>query len=100
MTVGYLRLKSGYVEAPRTWNRRTTIAALVHMACGYPKRIPTEPEFIPNVPEEVSALRQAVLDRICETVEHIAQSAWAQIAQESIDVTRTDRRGRYLRRPV
>lgn len=96
----YLKLRGGYVEAPRCWNSKTAVACLVHMACGYPRRQLTEPEYIPNVPEEVSALRQAVLDRICETVEHIAQSAWAQIAQESIDATRTDRRGRYLRRPV
>lgn len=95
----YLRLQKGYVEMPRTWNSKTAIACLVNMNCGYPRPL-TEPEYIPNVPEEVSALRQVVLDRICETVEHIAQSAWAQIAQESIDVTRTDRRGRYLRRPV
>lgn len=96
----YLKLSGGFVEMPRTWNSKTAVACLVHMACGYPPRPRTEPEFIPNVPEEVSALRQVVLDRICATVEHIAGSAWAKVAQESIDVTRTDRRGRYLRRPV
>lgn len=96
----YLKLHGGFVEVPRTWNSKTAIACLVHMACGYPRRQLTEPEYIPNVPEEVSVLRQFMLNRICETVEHIAVSTWAKVAQESIDVTRTDRRGRYLPRLV
>lgn len=96
----YLRLKCGFVEMPRTWYAKTTIACLVNMCCGYRQPI-VEAEYLKLTPSEpVSVLRKMVYERASAMIEEECQAIWAHITEQPIDVTRTDRRGRYLPRLV
>ncbi|QVW55279.1 hypothetical protein pEaSNUABM29_00239 [Erwinia phage pEa_SNUABM_29] len=96
----YLKLKGGFVEMPRTWNRKKAIHICVRMACGYPAYPLTEPEYLHPGSEVTSPFREIMYKRIAQQIEEICHSEWACLVEKNVDVTRTDRRGRYLPRPV
>ncbi|HDH8613061.1 TPA: hypothetical protein PJM11_000421 [Escherichia coli] len=81
--------------------QKTIIGITVGSFCGFPTP-QTEPQYLgAGKPDpEVRKLREEAKARVLTELESLLQSPVISQWGMAIDVTRTDRRGRYLPRPV